>query len=151
MPAGGTAQKAKADADMIQMQNYSLTVDKVDRFGDTMQDLMKLGQKNPQLASAMETDSDKNEDLDGIARRFSAHPEIVEVLKSHGFSPREFALCEMVIFQSAFAEAAKQAGADPAKLASDAHVNPANLTFVEQHKAELDAMRNKYSSADSNE
>lgn len=80
-----------------------------------------------------------------MGRRLSSNPEVVAVLKSHGFTPREFALCQMVVFQSAFAEAAKQAGADPAKLASDAHVNPANLTFVEQHKAELDAMQKKFS------
>jgi hypothetical protein len=54
-----------------------------------------------------------------------------------------------VTFQATFAEAAKKAGADPAKLASDAHVNPANLTFVEQHKAELDAMQKKFSGAGS--
>jgi hypothetical protein len=151
VPAGSLAQKDKADPDMIEMQNYTLTVDKIDRFGDAMHDLGELAQKNPQLASAMETDSDKNEDLDAVGRRFSAHPEVAAVLKSHGFSPREFALCEMVIFQSAFAEAAKQAGTDPAKLASDAHVNPANLTFVEQHKAEMDAMRKKYSGGGSDQ
>lgn len=147
VPAG-VAQKGKPDPDMVEMRNYSLTVDKIDRFGDAMHDLVQLAQKNPQLASAMETDSDKDEDLDTIGQRFSAHPEVADMLKSHGFSPREFALCEMVIFQSVFAEGAKQAGADPAKLASDAHVNPANLTFVEQHKAEMDAMRKKYSSGD---
>jgi hypothetical protein len=151
MPAGSLAQKDKTDPDMIEMQNYTLSVDKVDRFGDAMHDLAQLAQKNPNAASAMETDADKNEDLDATGRRFSSNPEIVGVLKSHGFSPREFALCEMVIFQSAFAEAAKQAGADPAKLASDAHVNPANLTFVEQHKTELDAMRKKYSGAGGND
>jgi hypothetical protein len=69
---------------------------------------------------------------------------VVSVLKSHGFTPHEFALCQMVVFQAAFAEGAKQAGADPAKLASDAHVNPENLTFVEKHKAELDAMKAKF-------
>jgi hypothetical protein len=147
MPAGSLAQKDKADPDTVEMQNYTLSVDKIDRFGTAMHDLAQLAEKNPQAASAMETDADKNEDLDAIGRRFSSNPEIAGVLKSHGFSPREFALCEMVIFQSAFAEAAKQAGADPAKLASDAHVNPANLTFVEQHKTELDAMRKKYSGA----
>lgn len=151
MPAGSLAQKDKPDPDMVEMQNYTLSVDKVDRFGDAMHDLAKLAQKNPTAASAMETDADKNENLDAIGRRYSSNLELAGVLKSHGFSPREFALCEMVIFQSAFAEAAKRAGADPAKLASDAHVNPANLTFVEQHKTELDAMRKKYSGAGGND
>lgn len=151
MPAGSLAQKDKPDPDMVEMQNYTLSVDKVDRFGDAMHDLAKLAQKNPSAASAMETDADKNENLDAIGRRYSSNLELAGVLKSHGFSPREFALCEMVIFQSAFAEAAKRAGADPAKLASDAHVNPANLTFVEQHKTELDAMRKKYSGAGGND
>ncbi|HEX6773904.1 MAG TPA: hypothetical protein VF126_17845 [Acidobacteriaceae bacterium] len=144
VPAAGA--QTKPDADIIEMQHYVLTVDKVTRLGDVLQDMAQLAQKNPQLASTMESDSDKEngqEDLDGMARRFSAHPEVVSVLKSHGFTPHEFALCQMVVFQAAFAEAAKQAGADPAKLASDAHVNPANLTFVEQHKAELDAMKAK--------
>lgn len=151
MPAGSLAQKDKADPDMVEMQNYTLNVDKVDRFGDAMHDLAQLALRNSTAASAMETDADKNENLDAIGRRFSSNPDITGVLKSHGFSPHEFALCEMVIFQSAFAEAAKRAGADPAKLVSDAHVNPANLTFVEQHKTELDAMRKKYSGAGGND
>lgn len=136
--------QSKPDADLIEMQKYVLTVDKVDRLGDALRDIGLLAQKNPQLASAMEDDSDKQDkDLNAIAQRFAAHPEVVGILKSHGFNPHEFALCQMVVFQAAFAEAAKQSGADPAKLASDAHVNPANLTFVEQHKAELDAMKAK--------
>jgi hypothetical protein len=138
--------QGKSDADMIEMQKYVLTVDKVNRLGDVLHDLGQLAQKNPQLASAMEAESDKDngqQDLDAMERSFSAHPEVVSVLKSHGFTPHEFVLCQLVVFQAAFAEAAKQAGADPAKLASDAHVNPANLTFVEQHKAELDAMKAK--------
>jgi hypothetical protein len=149
MPAASLAQKTKADADLVEMQSYILTTDKIDRFGDAMLGIGEMAQKNPAAASSLEADADKNEDLDAMGRRFSTNPEVVTVLKSHGFTPREFALCQMVIFQAAFAEAAKQAGADPAKLASDAHVNPANLTFVEQHKAELDAMQKKFSAAGS--
>lgn len=144
----GIAQQDKSDADMIEMQNYLLTVDKVERLGDALHDLEQLAEKNPQIASAMDKDADQQDDLNAIARRISAHPELVGVLKSHGFTPREYALCQLVVFQSAFAEAAKQAGADPAKLASKAHVNPANLTFVEQHKAELDAMQKKVTPQD---
>jgi hypothetical protein len=151
MPAGSVAQKAKADADMVEMQNYILTTDKVDRLGDALVGIAQLAQKNPEAASSVEADADKNEDLDAMGRRLSANPEVVAVLKSHGFTPREFALCQMVTFQATFAEAAKKAGADPAKLASDAHVNPANLTFVEQHKAELDAMQKKFSEAGSSD
>jgi hypothetical protein len=149
MPAGSLAQKAKPDADMVEMQSYILTTDKIDRLGDAILGIAQLAQKNPEAASSIEADADKNEDLDAMGRRLSANPEVVAILKSHGFTPREFALCQMVTFQATFAEAAKKAGADPAKLASDAHVNPANLTFVEQHKAELDAMQKKFSGAGS--
>jgi hypothetical protein len=136
--------QTKPDADMVEMQHYLLTVDKVQRVGEVFQDLGQLAQKNPQLASTMESESDKDnsdDDLNAMERRFSGHPEVVNVLKSHGFTPHEFVLFQMVLLQAGFAEAAKQAGADPAKLVSDGHVNPANLTFVEQHKAELEALK----------
>src|SRR5690242_18078224 len=91
----------KPDADMIEMQHYMLTVDKVNRLGDVLHDLGQLAQKNPQLASTLESEADKDsghEDLDAMARKFSDHPEVTSVLKSHGFTPREFVLCQMVVF-----------------------------------------------------
>lgn len=144
VPASGA--QTKPDADMVEMQHYVLTVDKVNRWGGVVQDLGELARKNPQLAATMESESDKGsseDDLNAMERRYSRHPEVVSVLKSRGFTPHEFVLFQMVLLQAGFAEAAKEAGADPAKLISDGHVNPANLTFVEQHKAELEALKAK--------
>lgn len=147
-PMCGVAQQSKVDPDLLEMQHYTLTMDVMNRLADSFQDIGQLAKTDPQLSSKMETEADKKEDLDGMAHRMGSSPAVVTILKSHGFTPREFALAEMVLFQAAFASGAKQAGADPAKLASDAHVNLANIAFVEQHKAEFEALQKKMAPAE---
>jgi hypothetical protein len=60
----------------------------------------------------------------------------------HALTPHEFILVEMTMIQSAYALAARQSGTSPQKLA-DAHINLANVTFMEQHKSEIEALQEK--------
>ncbi len=119
-------------------------MDKVTRLMQTIGDFGKLAKSDPSLGSALENDAEKHESIADIERRISAHPQIESVIKDHGFTTHEFVVAEFTLFQSAFAAAAKQSGADPAKLASDAHVNPANITFMEQHKQDFEELQKKY-------
>ena len=138
-----------ADKDLIELQQYTLTMDKVTRCFQTLADFKKLQKANPQLATSIDS-SGKNESITEITKRLSAFPQVPPIVQSHGFEVREFVVLELTVFQSAFAVAAKKMGADPAKLASEAHVNPANITFMEQHEVEFAELQKKYPIDDDN-
>ncbi len=142
LPVVAQAAKGGGDKDLAEMEHYTLTMEKATRYAEAVNDLGTLAKSNPKLASKMEGDSD--ESLAAAERRIAVHPEIVTVLTKHGFTAHDFVLFGFVLFQSAFAEeTAKANGVDPAKMAADAHVNLANMTFVSQHKAELEAIMKK--------
>ena len=150
-PALVTAQanKGDGDKDLAEMEHYTLTMDKADRYAKSIGDLATLAQANPKLASKMEGESD--ESLTGAEHRIASEPQVVAVLQKHGFTPRDFILFGLVLFQSAFAsETAKQNGIDPGKAAAQAHVNPANMNFVTLHKAELEAIMARIKEAAAN-
>jgi hypothetical protein len=131
--------KASGDKDLEALQHYTLTMDKVNQYAQTFTDLGAYAKAHPDEAKKLSGDSD--ESLAAAEHRISAEPAIVAILAKHTFTPREFIVFGMALFQSAFAaETAKQNGIDPGKMAAEAHVNPANMTFVQQHKAELEAI-----------
>jgi hypothetical protein len=49
----------------------------------------------------------------------------------------EFAVVGWALIQAGMAEYAVEQGTDPKELAAKAHINPDNLTFAREHKAEL--------------
>ena len=143
-PSNTHAQSSASDKDLAELEHYTLTMEKVTRFAQTFGDLTKLSKEHPELKNSLQSDSENHQNIADIENRISASPLIVDALKNHNFTPHEFVVLELTLFLSAMAEGAKQQGADPAKLASEAHVNPANLAFIEQHKAELDELQKKY-------
>ncbi len=131
--------KDDGDKDLEAMQHYTLTMDKVTQYTQTFTDLAAYAKAHPE--EAKDSDSESNESLAAAEHRISSHPAVVAVLAKHNFTAREFILFGITLFQASFAaETAKQNGVDPAKMAAEAHVNPANMTFVVQHKAEIEAI-----------
>ena len=55
------------------------------------------------------------------------------------------------MIQAAMASAMKPAGESSASYAAKVHVNPANLDFIDQHRADLKALQKKYASSESSE
>ena len=136
---------AATDPDLIEIQHYTLTMDKVNRFYDSMKELSDLSSDHQGLKDKLETDSDHDKDIAAMERRISSEPLIVSTISKHGYTPHEFVVFEMTFIQTVFDEAMmKQPGADRAKMKDDGHVNPANIAFVEQHQAELQALQQKY-------
>lgn len=111
-----------------------------------MADVQKFAAANAALAKhpkAEDTDEDEgdNESLDQMAARIGRIPEARKAIEGAGLTPRQYAVITMALFQAAFAQYAVEQGADIARVASDAHVNPANIRFVKEHKAELDKLK----------
>ena len=126
------------------MEQYTLSMDNLTRWMDVMVTLQPVAKSHPEALNALEIDADKEESLDQLAKKISAEPALVDAMAKHGFTPRQFVLEEMVLFQASMAAAMMPAGANEAELAHKAHVNPANVAFVRQHKDEIEAMQKKY-------
>jgi hypothetical protein len=133
--------------DLDELAHYTLTMDKLTRVMQTFPDINALIKANPAIASALATNSSKTNTIAEIDQRISSYPQLVAVFSQHGVPPHQFIVVELALVQSAVAFAAQQAGQ---KLAPNNHVNPANITFIAQHKAEIEALQKKYPMGDAN-
>jgi hypothetical protein len=126
------------DADLRELSRYTLTMADVQKYAAANANLAK----NPKTEENEDDDSESDkESLDEMAARIGRIPEARKALEAAGLTPRQYAVITMALFQAVFAQYAVEQGADPAKVARDAGVNPANLRFVKEHKAELDKLK----------
>jgi hypothetical protein len=127
------------DADLRELSRYELT----------MTDVRKFAAANAALAQHPEAERDEDQDesdteddsLDELAARIGRVPEARKAIEAAGLTVRQYAVITMALFQAAFAQYAVDQGADINKVARDAGVNPANIRFVKEHKAELEKLR----------
>jgi hypothetical protein len=131
------------DKDLLEMQHYTLTMPNVTRFWETFGSLAKVAKDHPELKDALETDADKHEDLAAIEKRVSSVPVVKSAITDHGLTVHEFVLLQFTLFQAAMARALAPPGPERAEKAREANVNPANLDFIEKHKAEIEALQAK--------
>ncbi len=73
--------------------------------------------------------------IDEMAARINAIPQASAALAKAGLTAREFSKCTMALFQAAMIKGLSQGKVDLSKLPPG--VNPANITFVEEHEQEL--------------
>jgi hypothetical protein len=135
LTAGAMAQTKSAaeEADQKEIYNYTLNMDKIQRFGATMAALQDLEKKHP------DAKEDKGgETIDEIVKKFQKYPDAVAVMEKNGFTPREFAICTMSIIQTGMAVGFKKNGTykeyPPEMLKL---VSRNNLDFAEQHWDEI--------------
>jgi hypothetical protein len=127
------------DADLRELSRYELT----------MSDVRKFAAANAALAQHPEAERDEDQDdgdtddesLDELAARIGRVPEARKAIEEAGLTVRQYAVITMALFQAAFAQYAVEQGADIDKVARDAGVNPANIRFVKEHKAELEKLK----------
>lgn len=140
--SGQQAQAANGDADLRELSRYTLTMPDIRKYAAANEALAKLPKPRQDDEDAeSEDDDDSDESLDGIVKRMEAVPGARKSIEAAGLTVRQYAVITLSIFQAAMAQFAIQQGADPAKVAKDAGVNPANIRFVKEHKAELEKMK----------
>lgn len=133
-----THASPKGDADVRELSRYELTMADLRKYAAANATLAK----QPKAESEEDGDEDRNnESLDDMATRVGRVPEARKAIEAAGLTPRQYAVITMALFQAAFAQFAVDQGADPAKVARDAGVNPANLRFVKEHKQELEKLK----------
>lgn len=145
-PAQNSAEhKAQLQKDELTLKAHTLTMDELTRFMEAGAAVHQAAKDHPELREYLEK-SDNNDDqqtLDQLTAKFSGAPVVVSTLAAHGFTPRQFAIVTMTTVQASMAAFALQRGVKPND-AAFANVNPANIRFVQDHKAEIQALRAKY-------
>jgi TolA-binding protein len=112
--------------------------------------LDKLRERQEALEETMARADDSNDrntnqtlaDMEASIRKM---PQAVAILAREGITPREYTLCMMALLQAAMVEGFSQGKADLTKL--PAGVNPDNVRFVRENKAELEALQKMMGSA----
>jgi hypothetical protein len=141
----GQAHKdASMDKDYAELEHYTLTLDKVTRLAQIVGELNKISETNPDVKTALSGNARPNETMADSEHDISAFPQVIAVISSHGMTAHEFIVTQISLVQTIFAETVKKSGADPAKLAAEAHVNLTNLAFIEQHQADIDKLDEQY-------
>ena len=127
------------DADLRELSRYQLTMADVRKFEAANAYLAKHSKEEQDDDDA--EDEGDNESLDEMAARIESNPIARKAVEAAGLSARQYVVITMALFQASLAQYAVDQGADPGKVAGETGVNPANIRFVKEHKAELEQMK----------
>jgi hypothetical protein len=139
---GQQAQAAGGgDADLRELSRYTLTMADIRKYAAANAILAKHKKAEQEDEESEDDDDNGNESLDEMAARINKMPEARKAIEAAGLTSRQYAVITMALFQASMAQFAVEQGADPAKVARDASVNPANIKFVKENKAELEKLK----------
>jgi hypothetical protein len=118
------------------IHDYVLTADKLQRFSKASKQLEALDKANPGVKKDDDSVSSAEKSIAESARAFEVKcPQCIPILRANGFTPKEFMTMTMTAMTAMMSAWSKEQGGEIADF-----VNPANVTFVQQHKAEIEAM-----------
>lgn len=136
LPEFASAQKDSSQ-DEAAIHDYVLTMAKVHTYAAALKDYDAGGQKNEAIANECKGKIDDDK-LSLIAKEKiieSSCPQMNAWIKQHGMAAHDFLFIPMGLITAGLAEVAVEQGGKP-----PAFVNPVNLQFVKEHKAELEKM-----------
>ncbi len=132
------AEDTPAD-DAKEVKAYLLTMDKVNKLTAATKSLRKIAATDRSVCAVMAPDeADQGKSLTDRAKKMeAAHPKVVPMLKAEGLTAREILVLTFAQMQAGMAVYVKSMGMKEVPM----DVNPANVTFMEQNKKELDAIQ----------
>lgn len=142
------AKSPKADKpnpDEPAIHGYVLTMDAVRKYAEVGKQLGVAAQTDTALAAEMKTIGETDAYNIDKAALMEKAPRTASFLRSHGMTAREFVLIPMTVVTASVAMAAEDMKGKP-----PAFVNPANIKFVREHRAEIEKL-NLTAGGDSNE
>ena len=131
--------------EMQKLKAQIKTLEDKDELTEAQQaELEKLREREEALEQEMERSQESKgfnnaQTLADMEVAMKQEPAAMRALAEEGLTPREYALCMMTLLQAALAEGFSQGKLDLAKLPPG--INPENIKFVREHKAELEAMQ----------
>lgn len=144
-PAASSATgSSKGDADLADVTNYRLSMDKIDKYIAAQHNIAaKMKSTTPAERAAIkarsERRSDQNQSLDDIARTIESEPVMNDAVRAAGLSAREFALITISMMQSAMASSVLKTRPKDNRdsLVREMKANADNIKFYEEHEAEI--------------
>jgi cell fate (sporulation/competence/biofilm development) regulator YmcA (YheA/YmcA/DUF963 family) len=142
--ASSASGSSKADADLADVTNYRLSMDKIDKYIAAQRNIAaKMKSMTPAEREAVkarnENTGDANASLDDMARNIEREPVMNDAIRSAGLSAREFALITISMMQSAMASSVlKMRPKDNQdSLVREMKANADNIKFYREHEAEI--------------
>ena len=137
--AQAQSKKAADEQDQKESYVYILTMEKINKLEEVRKAVSELLEDNKQTSKRI--DDDKSLLQGTLAQRARAldvnHPEVAATIRKQGISTREYLLAGHVLFKAFMQVGAKKAGEIQDYSNAGEGINPANLTFVEQHWEEI--------------
>ena len=104
--------------------------------------MVELARRHQALEEAVENPlGGESKSLSEMATRIEKFPPLMEALQREGLTPREYAKFWLVYLQAAFAYGFQRSGMLK-ELPADVH--PANVRFIGEHQAEIEAMQKEF-------
>lgn len=135
-PAQSTKAVAKGpNPDEPAIHDFILTMDKVNKYAALSKKMQAAAGSDPVMMAEMKKVEDTDVYLMEKAALMEKSPHIAAFLKANGITAREFVLIPMTVATAGMANAAQDLKGKP-----PAFVNPANMQFARDHKADLEKL-----------
>jgi hypothetical protein len=126
-------KKTTPDPDEPVIHDFILTMAKVEKFSEVAKKMNETGNSDPVTVAEMKKISESDTFNVNKAAMLEKSPHLAAFLKANGTTPKEFIFTPMTVVTAALATAAQDM-----KARAPDFVNPANIQFVRNHKAELE-------------
>jgi hypothetical protein len=130
------------DPDLLEIRQYRLTMDKVEKTATATEQVNALLASNPGLKKKVDAESDDDASIDQKAKQFDTKfPEATAIIHSNGLSTREYIVVSMALLNDMMMVGMKMQGA--IKEYPPNSVTPENAAFVQQNFDKLKALSRK--------
>jgi hypothetical protein len=119
--------------------SYQLTMPAVRRWYEAQERIYQAMGDDPALVD--DVDSSDIDDVNALEAHFNGIPEVRAAVAQSGLRMREYTVILGTLYYVRALDQAIQGGADRAALLANQQVDPANLEFAEQNRAELDRLQ----------
>ena len=138
--ATATTSNQQAEEDLADITKYDLSMDKMDKYFQTMRNLAaSLKEMTPEQRAAVEMNTDQNATLDQMIAQAKGNKVIDDAARKAGSSARDYVMTSVAYMQSAMAMAVMQMqpNANQDSLAREMKANPNNIKFIKDNEAAL--------------
>ena len=133
------------DADLRELEGYRLTMEDVKKWGAANASFARLAEKlkaeNPDADEEEGEELGPNATFDDMEASIERVPGAREAADEAGMSLHEYVLISWALMQARVADMAVEQGANAKELAAKAHIHPDNVSFVREHRAEIEKLQ----------
>lgn len=135
------------DPDLLEIRQYRLTMDKIEKTATATEQVNALLASNPDLKKRINAASDDDASIDQKAKQFDTKfPEATAIIHRNGLATREYIVVELALLNDMMMVGMKMQGA--IKEYPPNSVTPENAAFVEQNFDKLKTLSKKMTPRD---